>query len=105
MRDGLGNIRTITDGSAGITESRLYSPYGEPYGGTNPGSAQTVYGFTGEPRDDATGFVHLRARYYNPTIGQFFNLDPAETANRYAYVNGNPVNRRDPTGLEVDEGG
>ncbi len=103
MRDALGNIRTVTDGNVSVAESRRYSPYGEVEGGTS----QTVYGFTGEPTD-STGFVHLRARYYNPAIGQFFTLDPAETANRYAYVDGNPVNRRDPTGLNpavIDGGG
>jgi hypothetical protein len=36
--------------------------------------------------------VQLRARYYNPTLGQFPNLDPLETPNRYQYVGANPIN-------------
>jgi RHS repeat-associated protein len=61
-----------------------------------------VFGFTGEYTDPGDNLVYLRARYYNPTIGQFFNLDPLETPNRYAYVNGNVVNRRDPSGLVAE---
>jgi RHS repeat-associated protein len=57
-----------------------------------------VFGFTGEP-SDANGLVYLRARYYNPTIGQFPSLDPIEVPNRYRYADANPVNRTDPSGL------
>jgi RHS repeat-associated protein len=53
----------------------------------------------GEPTD-VNGLVYLRARYYNPTIGQFFKLDPMETPNRYRYVGANPVNFHDPSGLQ-----
>jgi RHS repeat-associated protein len=60
---------------------------------TNP------FHFTGEMRDE-TGWQYHRARYYAPDLGVFPSLDPLETRNRYAYVNGNPVNFVDPSGLE-----
>jgi RHS repeat-associated protein len=41
---------------------------------------------------DDNGLLYLRARYYNPIIGQFFSLDPLELGNRYQYVDGNTVN-------------
>jgi len=57
-----------------------------------------VFGFTGE-ETDSDGLIDLRARYYNPSIGQFMRLDPIETLNRYQYSGGNPVNFIDPSGL------
>jgi RHS repeat-associated protein len=62
------------------------------------GSQQTVFGFTDE-ETDSNGLLNLRARYYNPAIGQFFSLDPLETRNRYQYVGANPVNFHDPSGM------
>jgi RHS repeat-associated protein len=96
IQDGLGSVRTVVDTSNTPQESRWYDPYGTEI--QQSGSQQTVFGFTGE-ETDSNGLVNLRARYYNPTIGQFLSLDPLETANRFAYVNSNPINRRDPTGL------
>jgi RHS repeat-associated protein len=69
----------------------------------------TSYGFTGEP-GDANGLVYLRNRYYNPALGTFISMDafggnPNDpmSLNRYAYVEGNPVNKTDPSGLCVDD--
>jgi hypothetical protein len=50
--------------------------------------------------------VYLRARYYAPGMGRFLTRDTWEadtnspmSFNRWLYVEGNPVNRADPTGL------
>ena len=57
--------------------------------------------FAGEYTDAETGFVYLRARYYDPATGQFLSRDPIEAITRspYAYVHGNPLNYTDPLGL------
>jgi RHS repeat-associated protein len=49
-------------------------------------------------------------RYYNLSIGRFWSLDPGgirtahlgnpTTWNRYAHLNGDPINFGDPTGLD-----
>jgi RHS repeat-associated protein len=103
VQDGLGSIRTVVGASLNVLESRLYSPYGEPFGTT--GTNQTPFEFTGEPKD-ANGLLHLRARYYNPALGVFLNLDPLEESlvnewisNRYNYVHGNVTTLTDPFGL------
>jgi RHS repeat-associated protein len=101
VKDGLGSIRGVVNDSAVAQESRQFAPYGDPHSGT--GSSQTAFGFTGE-LTDSNSLVYLRARYFSPAIGQFISLDPAETANRYAYVMGNPVNRVDPSGLRLEMG-
>jgi len=43
----------------------------------------------------------MRARYYDPTTGQFVTRDPAypSTRSAYGYVDNNPLNATDPGGL------
>jgi RHS repeat-associated protein len=79
------------------------------------GTAQTNYGFTGEYGLPG-GLLHLRARNYQPGLGVFTALDPFEgmmgrpmSLNGYGWVEGNVINRIDPSGLcagnigEVDD--
>ena len=49
LQDGLGSVRSVVDNDLSVLESRLYEPYGTPFGAS--GTNQTVYGFTGEPVD------------------------------------------------------
>ena len=51
---------------------------------------------------EPTGFYYLRARYYDPAIGQFLTVDPevATTLSPHGYVAGNPFNNVDPRGLD-----
>ena len=56
---------------------------------------------------DANGLYYMRARYYNIDIMRFINqdiltgsIDSSQSLNRYAYVEGNPVNFLDPLGLD-----
>ena len=60
--------------------------------------------------DPNTGLIYMRARYYDPSTGQFISRDPLEELTRqpYSYVNDNPLNGTDPTGLScglTDPGG
>ena len=95
IKDGLGSVRGQVDNSLAVLGSQGFEPYGTPVDVS--GSVSLPHGYTGEPTDP-NGMVHLRARYYNPALGAFFNLDPMETANRYGYVGANPINRVDPGG-------
>lgn len=57
-------------------------------------------GYRGEWRD-ASGMTYLRHRYYEPGVGRFTQVDPAQAGdNWYAYCGGDPVNRIDPMGLD-----
>ncbi|MDV3349818.1 RHS repeat-associated core domain-containing protein [Leptothoe sp. LEGE 181152] len=59
-------------------------------------------GYTGRERDDATGLIYYRARYYDPAVGRFISEDPlgfdAGDANLYRYVFNSPTNYTDPSG-------
>jgi RHS repeat-associated protein len=97
--DQLGTTRALTDNTGAILATYAYTPYGEPAGQT--GSATTPIAWAGEYRDVETGLTYLRARYYDPSTGQFLTRDPMEMNTRepYEYTGGNPVNMVDPTGL------
>ena len=51
--------------------------------------------------DPETGFLYLRARYYDPATAQFLTRDPMAAATRsaYGYVGNDPLNQDDPLGL------
>lgn len=51
--------------------------------------------------DPESGLQNLRARYYDPTTGQFLTRDLLEqlTQQPYAYAGDDPINGTDPTGL------
>jgi hypothetical protein len=53
---------------------------------------------------DETGYVYMRARYYDCGVGRFVSEDPAGGINPYVYVGNNPINFRDPSGLKAEVG-
>jgi RHS repeat-associated protein len=102
--NAIGNTVALTDMSQNVVNSYAYDPFG-----TVLNQAETVsqpfkfvgrYGVMAEPN----GLYYMRARYYDPTVGRFISEDPIGFAggdvNLYAYVQNDPVNRRDPYGLK-----
>lgn len=58
--------------------------------------------YSGEYYDEETGFIYLRNRYYDPSIGRFISEDPIRDGyNWYVYCGNNPVNYIDPLGLRM----
>jgi RHS repeat-associated protein len=97
--DQLGTTRVLADGIGSVRGTFTYDPYGNLT--ASSGSYSTPFGYSGEYRDAETGFIHLRARYYDPLTGQFITQDPAIATTRqpYSYVKSNPLNATDPSGL------
>jgi RHS repeat-associated protein len=62
----------------------------------------TRFGYAGE-YTDPTGFLYLRARYYDPSTAQFLSVDPLvdSTGSPYGYTDGNPLQFVDPLGLDM----
>ncbi|HMA96021.1 MAG TPA: RHS repeat-associated core domain-containing protein, partial [Polyangiaceae bacterium] len=104
IKDHLGSVRLLVDAQTGeVVQALEYDPYGVVLSDTSPGFQP--FGFAGGLYDADTKLVRFGARDYSPGLGRWTNKDPIGFAggdtNVYAYVGGDPVNRRDPTGLAV----
>ncbi len=83
--------------------SYVYDSFGNLTSST--GTLTNSIRYTGREFDSETGLYYYRARYYDPTIGQFLQEDPVsgimrnpQTINKYPYVLNNPTNLADPNG-------
>jgi RHS repeat-associated protein len=109
--------KRIKSGSQAVAEDRLGStqkgdgvasrfyPYGEEFG---TATAQDRTKFATYYRDSGTLLDYADQRYYDRLSGRFLTADPYMASggpgepgswNRYAYVQGDPVNSFDPEGL------
>ena len=107
--NNVGSTTAITDQNGNVKHQYQYSPYGELLEGTYGQIAFLYNGQYGVASDD-NGLYYMRARYYNIDIKRFINQDvvtgsieQSSSLNRYAYVEGNPVNYIDPFGLEKQD--
>jgi RHS repeat-associated protein len=58
-------------------------------------------GYTGRPRDLATGLSDNWHRWYDAAVGRFLSEDPAAAdLNLFRYAGNNPMTNTDPTGLD-----
>jgi RHS repeat-associated protein len=121
--DSRGNTIALTDEHGHITDRYAYDPYGRLLGHhdgdrdhyhayhhgrhydhheTNPFTFCGQFGVM----DDGNGLYFMRTRYYAPALMRFVQRDvlyrgsvySTQSANRYGYVEGNPVLRSDPNG-------
>ena len=92
-----------------VAESSVASYSYEPYGLTaaDAGSANTQQ-YTGRENDNPgtdQGLYYYRARYYMPGNARFMSEDPigwfSGQTNNDAYVGGDPIGFRDPSGLDA----
>jgi RHS repeat-associated protein len=104
LTDTLGSVVSTfsnTAGSAAILGNQVYDPYGTQ--GYNAGTMATAKGFTGQYADP-TGLDYYNARYYDPVTGRFLSADVKQDNlhgfDPYAYVQGNPETKNDPTGQD-----
>jgi len=91
-------------GLANLSNGQPLKRYPASYWGEVSSDTGFVVRFrhAGREYDTDARLYYNRARYYDPQIGRFLSEDPAGIAgglNLYAYVDDDPVNRRDPSGL------
>jgi RHS repeat-associated protein len=105
ISDHLGSPRYVVNvaNSANVPFRADYSSFGEV---TGTGLDWMPFGFAGGIYDADSGLVRFGARDYESMVGRWTTKDPivwfgAQT-NLYAYVDGDPLNFFDPTGLLVD---
>lgn len=107
--DHLGTPRLVTGASAAQLAYHVYLPYGEEITAINQDATRLK--FTGHERDlgdpttNADDLDYMHARFNSPLTGRMLSVDPAlgtptrpQSWNRFAYVEGNPLALKDPTG-------
>ena len=106
-----GDVIQRVDSAGNVIHTYRYDAFGNEQNqdevNTNP------FRFAGEYYDFETGFIYLRARFYNPVLGRFISEDPfwtihnmqsntaaiIQSSNLYMYCMHNPVRFVDPSGL------
>jgi RHS repeat-associated protein len=102
--DRLGTVRAVQ--TSGTWAEPTYYPYGEQHTAGGVDGKEQFGTYVRDSTPSAQDYA--MARYYSNNTGRFFTPDftggksadvsnPASW-NRYAYVNGDPVNLRDPSG-------
>ncbi len=90
----------VTNTSGQVTNVAGY----DAGGNLSNGSPGTIFGYQGQFQDtssNTTGFINMRARWYDTQSGVFTSVDPAvsSTNQPYQFANGDPVNNSDPSGM------
>ena len=103
------------------SRTRLLPTYTyDAFGNQTEASGTDPFRYSGEYYDAESGFIYLRNRYYDPSIGRFITEDPywnvdnmiygddngkvpsisaiMQSCNLYVYCGNNPILRIDPTG-------
>lgn len=105
--DGIGNVIALTDSAKNVKRDYDFDTWGGPRGGTDykPFSNVDRARFKGAlwlgPQVDV---YYMRARWYETKSGRFLSEDPIGLRggiNQYAFAGSDPVNGRDPTGLQL----
>ncbi|MFJ9779914.1 LamG-like jellyroll fold domain-containing protein [Amycolatopsis sp. NPDC101161] len=96
-------VGTFTASGSAMAGSTAYDPFGNVLASAN---VKGQLGYQSGWTDRSTGNVNMAARWYNPAVGQFMNRDTVSNspvpnpmeANKFAYVDGNPMTGTDPSG-------
>jgi len=117
LKDALGTVTDIADSNGNIVQRYEYSAYGKILkikdGDANDISTlpiiNTSFTYTGREWDEEAGLYYYRARYYDPYIGRFLQVDPdpgkievpSTFLSKYIYGVNAPTTFRDPRGMSI----
>ncbi len=102
ISDHLGSPRLVVDVQTGaVVQSMVFDSFGQVIQDSNPGFQP--FGFVGGLYDSDTKLVRFGVRDYDSETGRWTSKDPigfgGGSANLFGYVDSDPVNSRDPSGL------
>jgi len=100
-QDGLGSVSSISSSAGALANTYTYDSYGKIT--ASSGTIANSFEYTGREYDHETSLYYYRARYYDQNIGRFLSEDPDgfdASINFYAYVDNDPLDWADPTGLD-----
>lgn len=101
--DAHGSVTMLTDDTGAVIKRYDYDPYGVELGEADEADANP-FRYSGQYTDKETGYIYLRARYYDPSLGRFLSMDlMLDGANWYIYCAGNPISFVDPSGFTSEE--
>ena len=101
VHDETGTVHQLVDETGAVVAGYEYDPWGRLlYSEGEP--ADQPRRFQGAYFIDSIGLYYLRARFYDPEVGQFVSEDPTivldTTMGRYRFADFNPVSNIDPYG-------
>ncbi|ROQ30280.1 RHS repeat-associated protein [Frondihabitans sp. PhB188] len=113
VKDALGSVIGLFSSTGSYTGGYSYSPYGELRASTTNGTAANNAVVAANPLryiggyfDSGSSLYKLGARYYDPTVGRFTQVDPSgQSQNQYLYASDDPINGSDSSGAVTSYGG
>ena len=105
ITDAIGTVHGLVDQSGNLVAGYTYGPWGEVL--SEAGAVDQPLRFSGRIYDQDNRLALHGLRWYDPAAGVFLTPDPLAyeldgilMVNHYRYVDGDPVNRVDITGLQ-----
>jgi RHS repeat-associated protein len=106
LTDHLGNVRVVVNEDGIVEQREDYYPFGLTFNSSGNVSDYKYNGFE-EQQELGWNVYDYQARYYDPAIGRFLNVDPAADIMRrhgpYNYAFDNPIRFIDPDGMMPDD--
>jgi RHS repeat-associated protein len=103
--DGNGNVYGMIDrGSGAVRAAYEYSSFGEILRSSGDLAERNPFRFSTKYTDSETQFLYYGFRYYSPSLGRFYGLDPSDEKgglNLYAFCANHPVYAWDRLGMDA----